>query len=54
MLFSVVPSELYCGDKTLDTLMQAMVGDLSKAYEDGVDAALFPIGMSKYNRVANT
>ncbi|CAE7360385.1 unnamed protein product, partial [Symbiodinium natans] len=37
MLYSVIPSELYCGDLTLDTLLDDMVADLTRMYEDGLE-----------------
>ena len=42
MLFTVIPSELYFGDATLDTLMQSMVNDLNQTYDQGVDATKDP------------
>ncbi|CAE7945255.1 unnamed protein product, partial [Symbiodinium sp. KB8] len=36
LLFTVVPSELYHGDETLDCLHEAMVQDLNSLYETGL------------------
>ena len=40
MLFTVIPSQLYCEDLTLDTLMDSMASDLLDLYENGLEAAV--------------
>lgn len=40
LLFTVVPSELYRGDLTLDVLLSALVDDLHRMYESGVSVTL--------------
>ena len=35
-LFSILPGELYCGDDSLETLHDALVGDLKDLYEHGM------------------
>ena len=43
LLFTVVPSELYHGDETLDCLHEAMVQDLNSLYETGLSVfRLYP------------
>ncbi|CAE7756328.1 unnamed protein product [Symbiodinium sp. CCMP2456] len=39
LLYSVIPSELYVGDRTLDTLHAAMTEDLLQLYHDGITVA---------------
>ncbi|OLP78711.1 hypothetical protein AK812_SmicGene41085 [Symbiodinium microadriaticum] len=36
MLFTAIPSQLYCQDLTLDTLMDSMTSDLLDLYENGL------------------
>lgn len=40
LLFSVIPSELYWQDQTLDGLLSAMADDLHQLYETGLSVAL--------------
>ena len=42
MLFTVIPSELYYKDLTLDTLLDAMVTDLAQMYDEGLVVASIP------------
>ena len=39
MLFTVIPSELYAGDLTLDVLLAALAKDLGELYENGASVA---------------
>ena len=39
-LFSVIPSELYWQDQTLDGLLSALTDDLQQLYETGLSVAL--------------
>ena len=39
MLFTVVPSELYWRDLTLNRLLEAMVEDLTSLGQTGIEAA---------------
>ena len=46
LLATVIPSELYVGDKTLDAIHRAMTEDLLKLYHDGITAA-WPLGFGR-------
>ena len=39
MLFTVIPSEIYLGDRTIGTLLAALAKDLGELYENGVCVA---------------
>lgn len=39
MLYTVIPSQLYWKDLTLDTLMESMAQDLLELYDKGLEAA---------------
>ena len=40
LLFTVIPSELYWNDLTLDALLSALADDLHRLYENGVSVTL--------------
>ena len=42
LLFSVIPSELYWQDQTLDGLLSALSEDLHQLYETGLSVSLLP------------